>query len=148
MSELIREVVIDASAATIFPFLIDAARHVLWMGTEAQLEPHVGGTYRVLAQGIHPGVGEFKEIVPNEKVVFSFGWDEPNHPIPPGSTEVEITLLPEGTKTRVRLAHRGLPDDAVADHTNGWDFYLNRLAIVACGGDAGPETHDAGLSVQ
>jgi hypothetical protein len=53
---------------------------------------------------------------------------------------VEITLFPEGEKTRVRLAHRGLPDDAVADHTKGWDFYLNRLAIVASGGDAGPES--------
>jgi uncharacterized protein YndB with AHSA1/START domain len=90
--------------------------------------------------GVHPGVGEFLEVVPDEKVVFTFGWDEPDHPIPPGSTEVEITLFPEGEKTRVRLAHRGLPDDAVADHTKGWDFYLNRLAIVASGGDAGPES--------
>ena len=45
------------------------------------------------------------------------------HPIPAGSTTVEITLHPEGDKTRVRLAHRGLPDDAVSDHTGGWDHY-------------------------
>jgi hypothetical protein len=36
--------------------------------------------------------------------------------------------------------HRGLPDDAVADHTGGWDTYLGRLAVVATGGDAGPDT--------
>jgi uncharacterized protein YndB with AHSA1/START domain len=89
--------------------------------------------------GIHPGVGEFVEVVTNKKVVFTFGWDEPNHPIPAGSTEIEISLIPEGEKTRVRLAHRGLPDDAIADHTEGWDFYLDRLATVAAGGDAGPE---------
>jgi hypothetical protein len=57
-----------------------------------------------------------------------------------GSTGLEITLHPEGEKTRVRLVHRGLPDDAVADHTGGWDNYLGRLAIVAAGGDAGPDT--------
>jgi uncharacterized protein YndB with AHSA1/START domain len=140
MAEVVREVVIGASAATIFPFLTDPTQHVLWMGTEAELDPRPGGRYRVLTMGVHPGVGEFLEVVPDEKVVFTFGWDEPDHPIPPGSTEVEITLFPEGEKTRVRLAHRGLPDDAVADHTKGWDFYLNRLAIVASGGDAGPES--------
>jgi uncharacterized protein YndB with AHSA1/START domain len=139
MAELVREVVIDASPDTIFPFLTDPEQHTLWMGTEVDLDPHPGGKYRVLAMG-HPGVGEFVEVVPNEKVVFTFGWDEPNHPIPAGSTEVEITLIPEGTKTRVRLAHRGLPDDAVSDHTKGWDYYLNRLAIAAGGGDAGPES--------
>jgi len=139
MAELVREVVIDASPDTIFPFLTDPQRHTLWMGSDVELDPRPGGTYRVLAMGVHPGVGEFVEIVPNTKVVFSFGWDEPNHPIPAGSTEVEIALIPEGEKTRVRLTHRGLPDDAVSDHTKGWDFYLDRLATVAAGGDAGPE---------
>jgi uncharacterized protein YndB with AHSA1/START domain len=101
MAELTREVVMDASPATIFPFLTDPSQHVRWMGTEAELDPRVGGAYRVLAQGIHPGVGEFIEVVPDRKVVFTFGWDEPNHPIPARSTEVEITLTPDGDKTRV-----------------------------------------------
>ncbi len=140
MAELTREMVMDASPATIFPFLTDPAKHVLWMGTDAELEATVGGTYRVLVQGTHPGVGEFVEVVPDRKVVFTFGWDEPDHPIPAASTEVEITLIPDGDKTRVRLVHRGLPDDAVADHTQGWDHYLDRLAVVVAGVDAGPDT--------
>jgi uncharacterized protein YndB with AHSA1/START domain len=139
MAELIREVVMDASPTTIFPFLTDPAQHLLWMGTEAELDPQVGGIYRVLVLGKHPALGEFVEVVANEKVVFTFGWDEPGHPIPAGSTEVEITLIPDGNKTRVRLVHRGLPDDAVKDHTGGWDNYLDRLAIAAGGGDAGPD---------
>lgn len=137
MAELVREVVMDASPATIFPFLIDPTEHIRWMGTEAALDPRVGGTYRILVQGKHPGVGEFVEVVPDSKVVFTFGWDEPDHPIPAGSTEVEISLTPDGDKTRVRLVHRGLPDDAVNDHSSGWDHYLDRLAIVSSGGHAG-----------
>jgi hypothetical protein len=42
--------------------------------------------------------------------------------------------------------HRGLPDDAVSDHTHGWDHYLTRLSIAATGGDAGvdaPPAEDA-----
>ncbi len=35
--------------------------------------------------------------------------------------------------------HSGLPADAVADHTVGWDHYLDRLATTATGGDPGPD---------
>jgi len=108
------------------------------------LDPQVGGVYRVLVQGKNPGVGKFLEVVPDRKVVFTFGWDVPDHPIPAGSTEVEITLIPDGEKTRVVFVHRGLPDDAVADHTQGWDHYLDRLSVAAAGGDAGPDTSTEG----
>ena len=83
MAELIREVVIVASPATIFPFLVDPEQHVRWMGTEAELDARVGGAHRVLVQGRHPSAGEFVEVVPNERVVFTFGWDEPE-PSDPG----------------------------------------------------------------
>ncbi len=139
MAEVIREMVIDATADTIWPFLIDADRHAEWMGA-AEIDPRPGGVYRVMAGGgQHQGAGEFIEVVPNEKVVFTFGWDEPNHPIPAGSTTVEISLHPEGDKTLVRLVHSGLPADAVDDHGHGWEHYLDRLSIVATGGDAGPD---------
>ena len=139
MAELVREVVVDASPSTIFEFLTVPEKHRQWMGTEVDLDPTPGGVYRVMVRGQHPGVGEYVEVVPDQKVVFTFGWDDPGHPIPAGSTEVEISLLPEGEKTRVRLVHRGLPADAVADHTGGWDTYLDRLATAATGGDPGPD---------
>ena len=143
MAELVREIVIDASPETVWPFLTEAERHIEWDGTEAELDPRPGGVYRVLVAGQHQAAGEFVEVVPFEKVVVSFGWDQPGHPIPPGSTTVEITLHPEGEKTRLRLVHRGLPDDAVADHDGGWSHYLERLGIVAAGGTVGPDVIDS-----
>ncbi len=140
MAELTREVVVAASPAAIFPFLVDPEQHVRWMGTEAELDARPGGAYRVLVGGRHPSAGEFVEVVPDERVVFTFGWDEPDHPIPARSTQVEITLIPDGDKTRVRLVHRGLPDDAVSDHTGGWDHYLERLVAAVDGDDPGPDT--------
>ena len=139
MAELEREIVVDATPETIFEYLTVPDKHAEWNGTEVELDPRPGGVYRVLAGGRHQASGEFVEVVPNERVVFTFGWEEPGHPIPPGSTRVEITLVPEGTKTRIQLVHRGLPADAVADHTRGWDHYLARLGVVATGGDAGPD---------
>jgi len=41
----------------------------------------------------------------------------------------------EGDDTLVRLVHSGLPEDAITDHENGWQFFLDRLATVAVGGE-------------
>lgn len=139
MAELVREIVIDATPETIWPFLTETERHLEWVGTAGELDARRGGVYRVLVAGQHQSAGEFVEVVPFEKVVYTFGWDEPDHPIPAGSTTVEISLHPEGEKTRVRLTHRGLPADAVDDHGNGWAHYLERLSIAVPGGDPGPD---------
>jgi uncharacterized protein YndB with AHSA1/START domain len=144
MADLVREIVIDATPETIWPFLTEPEQHLRWLGTEVDIDPRPGGAYHVLVGGEHPSRGEYVEVVPHEKVVFTFGWDEPGHPIPPGSTSVEISLHPEGEKTRLRLVHRGLPADAVEDHDHGWSHYVGRLAIAATGGDAGPDTLEHG----
>jgi uncharacterized protein YndB with AHSA1/START domain len=140
MAELVREIMIEATPETIWPFLTEPAKHVEWDGTVAEIDPRPGGIYRVLMAGQFQSAGEYLEVVPNQKVVFTFGWDQEGHPIPPGSTTVEISLHSEGDKTLVRLVHRGLPDDAIGDHTVGWDHYLGRLAVAAGGGDPGPDS--------
>ena len=139
MAELVREIMIDATPDTIWPFLTEPGKHVEWDGTVAEIDPQPGGIYRVLVGGQHQSAGAYVEVVPMEKVVFTFGWEQEGNPIRPGSTTVEITLHPEGDKTLVRLAHRGLPDDAVGDHSHGWDHYLARLAVAVTGGDPGPD---------
>jgi uncharacterized protein YndB with AHSA1/START domain len=140
MADLMREVLIDATPETIFPLLTTAEGYLRWEGTEAEIDARPGGVYRVVVAGEYVGLGEFVEVVPNERVVFTFGWDMPDNPIRPGSTRVEITLTPDGTKTLLRLSHTGLPDDeAVAQHIHGWDHYLGRLAVVGGGGEVGPD---------
>ncbi|HTT59338.1 MAG TPA: SRPBCC family protein [Acidimicrobiales bacterium] len=132
MSEAVKEIVVKASPATVFPYLVDPDLMVQWLGRSVALDPRPGGRVELNCGG-NEGAGEFVDIVTNERVVFTFGWSEPGHPIPPGSTEVEISLTPQGEDTLVRLTHRGLPEDAVRDHEEGWAFYLERLAQVMRG---------------
>ena len=140
MHELVREVLIDATPETVFPFLVETDKYLQWEGTEAELDPRPGGIFRVLIAGEYQSAGEFVEVVPNEKVSYTFGWEMEGNPITPGSTLVTITLEPEGTKTRLKLVHSGLPDEqAVIDHGEGWEHYAERLAIVCTGGTVPPD---------
>jgi uncharacterized protein YndB with AHSA1/START domain len=140
MAELEREIVIDASPETVFKLLTVPEHHLRWEGTEVELDPRPGGVYRVLIAGSHQASGEFVEVVPNERIVHTFGWEHEGNPVPPGSSRVEYTLTAEGDKTRLRLVHSGLPDaQAVEMHIHGWDHYLARLGVAAAGGEAGPD---------
>lgn len=127
---------IDARPETVFRLLTDPQEYVRWKGNLAELEPRPGGTYRVDFQEKGIVAGRFVEVVPGRRVVFTWGW-EGNAVVPPGSSTVEIDLEPDGEGTRLRLVHRGLPEGALASHTEGWDYFLPRLVNVAEGRDVG-----------
>src|SRR5262249_49787479 len=146
MGEVVREIMIDASPETIWPFLTEPEKHRLWEGTLVDIDPRPGGTYRVLVAGQFQSVGEYVEVVPLEKIAFTFGWEDEGNPVRPGMSLVEITLHPEGNKTRVRLVHSRLPDDSVEAHGHGWAHSLERLAARAVGGDPGPDLAPGGAA--
>ncbi len=134
-----RELFIAADQATVFAFLTDPDKLVRWMGTQCQLDPRHGGVYLVKVDGQHVARGEFEEVTPNSRLVYSFGWERSDMGIPPGATRVEIDLAPGEGGTLLSFVHSGLPQPAVAPHTDGWTHYLGRLAIAAAGGDPGPD---------
>jgi uncharacterized protein YndB with AHSA1/START domain len=135
------EVTVDATPETIFELISDPAKIIRWMGASAKLEPQAGGVFAVDINKEALMRGEILEVEPNRRVVFSFGW-EGQGPIAPGSSTVEIDLIAEGKATLVRLTHTGLPAEERANHAEGWNHYLARLAIVAVGGDPGPDKNN------
>jgi len=62
-----------------------------------------------------------------------------NPALPPGATQVEFTLTPTPSGTRLRLVHCGLPPDQAPIHATGWQHFLDRLARAAAGQDPGPD---------
>ena len=71
--------------------------------------------------------------------MFTYGWERPDVEIPPGSTIVEIDLVPHAEGTEVRLVHWGLSGPMAAAHGRGWAHYLGRLASRAEGRGPGPD---------
>ncbi|HEY9483974.1 MAG TPA: SRPBCC domain-containing protein [Micromonosporaceae bacterium] len=131
-------VYIAARPETVFAYFTDPDRYVQWMGSHATLDPVPGGVYRVDVRG-SAAIGEFVEIDPPNRIVFTWGWTH-DPAVPPGSTRVVVTFRAENSGTRVVLSHHGLPDDEQGrHHREGWQVYLDRLAVRAAGGDPGPD---------
>jgi uncharacterized protein YndB with AHSA1/START domain len=143
---IVREIDIEASAETVFEFFVDPEKITRWLAVAAELDPRPGGVCHQVhagdpptAQGFHMR-GEFLEVDPPRRVVFSWGFEEPEVGVAPGTSTVEVTLTPNeaGTGTRVMLVHRGLPPAAVKDHAGGWVTMLGRLADAVRAGVSRP----------
>ncbi len=129
---------VAAMPATVYAYLTDSERWARWQGAQATIEASPGGLFRILMGNGMCARGQFVELVPGKRVVFTWGWiDAPD--LPPGSTTVEIDLEQDGDGTLIRLTHRDLPDDQGDIHRIGWEHYVARLAVCASGGDPGPD---------
>jgi uncharacterized protein YndB with AHSA1/START domain len=134
-----KSIYIEASSEEVFEFLTDARKMLRWIGTDVQVEAKPGGIFRVVPNGVDVIRGQFLEVVPHSKVAFTWGFEGDGHTVPAGSTEVEITLRPEGKGTRLQLVHRRLQGEARGKHEFGWVHYLSRIKSAVEGRDAGPD---------
>ena len=116
---------------------------VEWMGTDATLDPRPGGVCRLTMNPAASVLGEFVEVEPYTRIVFTWGYEKRLFAMPPQSSALEVSLTPDGEETVLRLAHRRLPAAATEFHRAGWHHYLPRLAVAAAGGGPGPDALQA-----
>ena len=125
------ELEIAAPARVVWELLTTAEGLVRWVGPEAEAEAVPDGGLR----WVHPDgstvIGRFVELVPHQRVVFTYGWEDGRMGVPPESTTVEIQLTERDGITHLRLEHRGLPPEAVEPHLHGWRYFLGRLAAAS-----------------
>ncbi len=136
-----REIVIAAPPERVWELLVDERQALCWMGITASFDARRGGRYRVEVIPGQVASGEFLEIDPPRRLVYTWGWEPGSRsPVAAGSTTVVFELQPHGKGTRLRLTHRDLPSrEAAESHAHGWEHYLERLRRVASGSDPGPD---------
>ncbi|MCA0277168.1 MAG: SRPBCC domain-containing protein [Proteobacteria bacterium] len=91
-----------------------------------------GGSYHLLIHGhLDNGMsGTFREIVENQRIVFTFAWDHD----PDWQTLVTVTLKAEGDGTRLTFRQEPFLDVETRDsHLGGWGECLDRLADALAG---------------
>ena len=133
---------VGAPPDIVFSYFTDPIRYAEWMGSSATLEPSPGGVYRVSMRDGVEVVGEFLEVDPPRRVVFTWGWSR-DPVVAPGNTRVVVTLAQKARGLAYCSRHDDLPDDTQrAHHRGGWEMYLNRLGLRAAGTDPG---HDPNI---
>jgi uncharacterized protein YndB with AHSA1/START domain len=94
----------------------------------AELDVRVGGRFRVSFKtddGEHHEVGgTYREVVPNEKLVFSWAW----HTTPERESLVTVLIKSEGEGVMLTLTHEQFFDERARDgHKRGWAGTLEKL---------------------
>lgn len=137
LNESIRkEIFINCRPQILFGFFTDPEKMVRWMGRHILLEPRIGGSYRIDVNGQDIAKGEYLEIVPYEKIVMSWGWENLKI-LPPGSSTLEFLLIPKDSATLLVLTHYNLPQEKVQSHLDGWIHYMTRLQTLTEGQNPG-----------
>ena len=119
----------------------EALRH--WFGPGAnevvlaETDPRVGGRYRLVMRsegGEELEVsGEFREVVANRKLGFTWAW----RGTPERQSLVTVEFVPAGDTTTLTLTQEEFADEAARDrHHRGWTASLGKLAAFVASSSA------------
>lgn len=128
----------DAPAALVFRMWTEAEHFRRWMGPEtfacieADLDVRVGGRYRGTIRSPDTGdsifSGEYREIDPPRRLVFTFMWEEAG---PSANIETLVTITFEERSGRtiqtfhqIKLRNRDRRDA----HVRGWESAFDKFA--------------------
>ena len=137
-----RTIVIAARRATVFRFFTDPARFARWWGEGSTIDATVGGAVSIRYPDGSRASGVVRELVDGERIAFTYGYERPDRPIPPGGSLVTITLADEPSGTRLTLKHDVATAAARDEHVQGWRYMLSVFArVVSAEEHAG--AHDA-----
>jgi uncharacterized protein YndB with AHSA1/START domain len=132
--------IFDAPRALVFAAWTDPERMQHWMGPrdypsvhrEGEIRP--GGSWRCCLRSVKDGHdlwqgGVYKEIVPLERLVFTFAWDK-GHESSGHETLVTVTFEEHGSgKTKMTLRQELFESVESRDgHNFGWNSSFDRLA--------------------
>ena len=125
--------------STVWQHLIDPALLATWWGPHGftnVVDPwdlRVGGTYRITMQP--PGGeefhlrGEFREVVPEDRLVYTFVWEEPDPD--DFQNEVTVTLAARDDATVLAIDHGPFKNEARrAPPRGGWTDAMDKLEAL------------------
>jgi uncharacterized protein YndB with AHSA1/START domain len=120
---------IAAKPSTVFRFLSDPKLFQQWMGTGAILGQK---DLTVSYPGGEIAKGTIREVIPDQKLVFGWGYVSEKHGLAPDSTIVTLELIPTPDGgTLVKLTHTNLDPSQQSEHSKGWTYYLHQLSTHA-----------------
>ena len=129
----------EASPARVFEAWTDPDLAARWLFTGADSEGHtteidlkVGGRWEIVDRrgGVdYRAIGEYLEIEPPRRLVFSFGMPQFSEAL----TTVTVEIEADGDGARMTLTQAGLQAEAVAALEQGWGHMFDALVRQLAG---------------
>ena len=131
--------VLRATPERIYRAFLDADAMAKWLPPYGftcrvhHMEATVGGTFKMSFTNFtsghgHSFGGEYRELVPNERVRYSDKFDDPNLP---GEMETTVVLRPVSCGTELNITQTGIPDAIPVEMCHlGWQESLAQLATL------------------
>jgi uncharacterized protein YndB with AHSA1/START domain len=124
----------NAPPEKVFSAWTDPEKVKRWMGPgavvvlSAESDLRTGGRYRWIMKSPdgeqHDVSGTYREVVPNEKLVFTWAWKS----TPERESLVTVTLKKDGDGTVMTLQHEQFFDEEARDrHNQGWTGAMDKL---------------------
>ena len=131
--------VLRAAPERIYRAFLDADAMAKWLPPYGftckvhHMEAKVGGTFKMSFTNFSTGHGhafggEYRELVPNERVRYSDKFDDPNLP---GEMETTVVLRQVSCGTELNITQTGIPDAIPVEMCYlGWQESLAQLATL------------------
>lgn len=130
--------ILDAPRARVFEAWTRPEQLLQWWGpkdfrvTGVELDLRVGGRYRASMRSPegqdYAMAGVFREVIPPERLVFTFAWDETHETMPRHETVVSLRLEAQGHRTKLMFQQSIFPSTTERDsHDGGWNECFDRL---------------------
>jgi uncharacterized protein YndB with AHSA1/START domain len=128
---------LDAAPHDVFQAWLDPVRAREWMGPRGFQASHLesdarpGGEWRLSLRNEHGDElwqgGVYREIVEDQRLVFTFAWDEKGRP--GYETTVSVNFVPNAGKTMMTFQQGPFASMSERDgHRAGWNSTFDRLA--------------------
>jgi uncharacterized protein YndB with AHSA1/START domain len=124
-----RTILVQARRETVFRFFTDSSRWASWWGAGSFIDARPGGQLSIRYPGGTEAVGEVVEIVPPDRIIFTYGYAS-GAPIAPGGSRVAIHLEAEDSGTRLNLTHEFTEPGVRDQHVQGWRYQLALFANI------------------
>jgi uncharacterized protein YndB with AHSA1/START domain len=133
---------LNAPPEKVYAAWTNPAQLAKWFGPKdiealrIELDPRVGGRFKIVMRDTdactgtaeageeHHVSGVYREVVPNEKLVFTWAWRS----TPERESLVTVLIKPDGAGSLLTLIHAQLFDEEARDrHEHGWIGCLDKL---------------------